>query len=111
MTISHSILSGGTNGAAVCDGGSIALSCCNVVGNSGGDYVGCLAGQNGVNGNFSLDPAFCDPAAGDYTLRSDSPCAPPGVTGCGLVGALPVGCGPVSVEPASWGELKAWYRD
>ena len=53
---------------------------------------------------------ICDPDAGDFTIRSNSPCAPPGLTGCGLVGALDVGCGPVSVDEASWGKIKAAYR-
>ena len=60
--------------------------------------------------NFSADPLFCDPDNGDFTIRSNSPCAPPGVTGCGLIGALGVGCGPVSVEPLSWGGIKGKYR-
>ena len=60
--------------------------------------------------SFIRDPLFCDSPAGDFTIQSDSPCAPPGVTGCGLVGALPVGCGPVSVEDWSWGQIKGAYR-
>jgi predicted outer membrane repeat protein len=91
--------------------GSATLSCCNVWDNDGGDYTGyCLEGQENINGNFSVDPLFCDPENGDFTIQSDSPCAPPGVTGCGLVGALPVGCGPISVEPKSWARVKANFR-
>ena len=29
----------------------------------------------------------------------------------GLIGAVPVGCGPVAVEPATWGRIKAGYAD
>ena len=68
------------------------LQCCNIFGNAGGDWVGCIAGQAGINGNFSLDPLFCDTASGDYSLFVLSPCAPAN-NSCGvLIGALDVGC-------------------
>jgi len=77
-----------------CDGTSAAdLTCCDVYGNAGGDWVGCIEDQYGVDGNFSADPLFCDPPHDDLTLAAASPCAPensPG--GCGLIGAWPVGC-------------------
>ncbi len=62
--------------------------------------------------NFSADPMFC--GAGNYYLQSDSPCAPgnhPDGIDCGLIGPLPVGCGPVSVEATTWGRVKAMYQD
>ncbi|MCH8027473.1 MAG: right-handed parallel beta-helix repeat-containing protein, partial [candidate division Zixibacteria bacterium] len=69
------------------------LSCCDVFGNEGGDWVGCIAGQEGINGNFSLDPLFCDTATADYHIDQYSPCVPP-FSSCGvLIGALGVGCG------------------
>lgn len=88
------------------------LNCTDIWGNDGGDWMGCapLESQLDVDGNFNADPMLCDPEGGDFTLRSGSPCAPPGVTGCGLVGALPVGCGPVGIEERSWGRLKSAYR-
>lgn len=87
-----------------------AISCSNLYGNGDGDWSDCIADQAGIDGNFSADPRFCDAAGGNFTIRSDSPCAPPGVTGCGLIGALPVGCGPVAVEAMSWGQVKGRYR-
>ncbi|MFC1573278.1 right-handed parallel beta-helix repeat-containing protein [Candidatus Eisenbacteria bacterium] len=69
--------------------GGAQLSCCNVYGNSGGDWVGDIAGQYGINGNFSADPCFCDMPNDDYHLWNYSPCAQ---VGCGLIGALPVAC-------------------
>jgi parallel beta-helix repeat protein len=36
-------------------------------------YGGLCADQTGVNGNVSVDPAFVDPATGDYRLRVGSP--------------------------------------
>ena len=105
--ISHSA----TGTAVTCDGTSTAtLSCCDVYGNAGGDWVGCIADQAVINGNFSADPLYCDPDAGDFTLQLDSPCAPPGVTGCELVGALPVGCGTTSIDEDTWTRIKGRYR-
>lgn len=62
--------------------------------------------------NFSANPMFC--GEGNYYLQSDSPCAPgnqPDGIDCGLIGPLPVGCGPVRVETRTWGSVKAMYRD
>lgn len=42
-------------------------------GNAGGDYSSCLAGQQGVNGNFSSNPLFCDPDNGGFTLSCGCP--------------------------------------
>jgi len=86
------------------------LACCDLWGNTGGDWIGVIEGLLGSDGNFSADPLFCDRDAGDFTIQSDSPCAPPGVTNCGLVGALPFGCGPVSLTPETWGRIKARFR-
>jgi hypothetical protein len=52
------------------------LSCCDLFGNAGGDYVGRIGGQIGIDGNFSADPAFCDTLNGDFTLGDCSPCLP-----------------------------------
>lgn len=104
-------------GASV-DGGPIQFTCCDVWGNAGGDWVGPIAGQYGIDGNIREDPRFCVPEDGDFRLLEDSPCAPG--TECDRIGAWPVGCGASSVAdgpdgapPAttsSWGELKALYR-
>jgi predicted outer membrane repeat protein len=88
----------------------VEVTCCDFYGNSWGDWVGDVAGLNGVAGNISADPLFCDLAAQDYTLQSSSPCAPMNSGGCGLIGALDVGCGTVSVESKSWGQIKGLYR-
>lgn len=108
----RSILSFGSGTSVDCQSGATATAqCTDVVGNSGGDWVACLAGQEGLSGNFTADPLFCNAAGGDFTLRPESPCAPPGENGCGLVGAFPVGCTPISVAPMSWAGIKAMYRD
>lgn len=72
--------------------GSVSVDCCDVYGNTGGDWVGGLAGLEELNGNFSSDPLFCDAPNRDYRIDEASECNQPP---CGLVGAWPVGC-PVS---------------
>ncbi|MBN1825519.1 MAG: right-handed parallel beta-helix repeat-containing protein [Candidatus Eisenbacteria bacterium] len=67
-----------------------SLSCCDVYGNAGGDWVGVIAAQAATDGNFSEDPLFCDHAGGDVHLHENSPCA--NRPGCGWIGLEPVGC-------------------
>jgi len=91
----------------------IALFCCDVYGNVGGDWLGCCASQLGANGNFSTDPLFCNATSDDYTLMQCSPCAPgnhPNEWHCGLIGALPVGCTGTAIELTTWGRIKAMFR-
>jgi predicted outer membrane repeat protein len=66
------------------------LRCCNLYGNDGGDWEGCIADQLGTDGNISKDPLFCDPDHGDLRLKPTSPCGPDS-SECGLMGAWPVG--------------------
>ncbi len=66
--------------------------CTDIYGNGGGDWTGCLAGQDGVNDNFSSDPYFCDMVSGDYQLGDESACAEANSPCAALVGALGVGC-------------------
>ena len=71
--------------------GPAAVDCTCIYGNSSGDWVFDLAGLLGVSGNLWESPRFCDSSADDYHLRYSSPCRPE-VSGCGLMGALGVGC-------------------
>jgi hypothetical protein len=91
VNLQNSIIAFGTGGAPVsCDPhATVSLSCSDVYGNAGGDWTGCIAGQEGTNGNFSDDPRFCDAAAGDFTLAADSPCL---ARSCGDIGAFGRGC-------------------
>ncbi|NIS15697.1 MAG: VWA domain-containing protein [Aliifodinibius sp.] len=52
------------------------LICCDVYGNEGGDWVGCIASQSGLNNNFSMDPVFCNAQEEIYNISVTSPCAP-----------------------------------
>jgi hypothetical protein len=91
-------------------GEDITLSCCNVFGNEGGDYVDGATGQEGLNGNICRWPLFCDPVNGNYYLSAGSPCLLAN-NGCGVqIGAFGQGCGPVSLEEMTWGKIKAQYR-
>lgn len=118
QTIIAFSLSFTAGGEAVCCGGGpnyIGLSCCEIYGNEGGDWVGCIADQYGVNGSISEDPCFCLHANPDqpYALCINSPCATGNNPECGQIGAYPVGCDdydPCPAEDTTWGAIKATYR-
>ncbi|MBD3349253.1 MAG: T9SS type A sorting domain-containing protein [Candidatus Eisenbacteria bacterium] len=87
----QSIIAFGGPGEAVA---GVAVSpdfkCSDVYGNQGGDWVGCIAGLDGVDGNRSVDPLFCNPAGFDYTIAEDSPCLD--LTECLFVVGPQIGC-------------------
>jgi hypothetical protein len=93
-------------------GGTITASACDVHGNDGGDWVGCLAGQESSSYNTDADPLLCDAVSGDLTLCSDSPCLPANNVPAVRIGAHDQGCPACgsAVESTSWGVLKARYR-
>jgi hypothetical protein len=112
-TVERTIIAFGTQGEALlCKASSAAtVTCSDINGNAGGDWVGCIADQAGQGGNFSADPLFCDRQNGDFHLCADSPCVSGGV--CDVIGALGQGCGPCAptlVTPTTWGAIKAKYR-
>jgi len=104
-------------GAYAADDPSIPdFGCCDIYGNEGGDWVGRIADQYAISGNFSLDPLFCDTSAvGSETPVEDcSPCLyhhqPFG--DCASQTGLPYagcGCGEAT-EPSTWGTIKSLYR-
>jgi hypothetical protein len=100
-------------GPVSCGGTSTAtLTCCDLYGNEGGDWVDCTAGQAGINGNISRDPLFCDAPSRDFRIDLNSPCRPhpPENPDCDLIGAAPVGCGSTPTKLTTWGRLKSSYR-
>jgi hypothetical protein len=114
VTVDNTIIAfGGQGGAVLCIGSGIpSLTCCDIFGNTGGDWVGCIAGQCGASGNISEDPLFCgtqDPGE-PYTLHSNSPCAYESNPDCGLIGAWDINCGSTAVEDIGWGAIKAMFR-
>ena len=110
--IENTIIAFSPLGEAVsCDATSTAqITCSDVFGNAGGDWTGCIASQLGENGNIAADPRFCGAPHDDFTIDETSPCAPANSGSCGLVGALPVGCGVIALEAVTWGRLKAEWR-
>jgi hypothetical protein len=106
----NTIVAFGPGGGAVfCGNGSVELVCCDIYGNVGGDWTGCIAQQAGVSGNLAADPLFCSMMGEDFHLDEASPCAPNHAGDCGLIGALGVGCGATAVAPTTWGRVKATY--
>ncbi len=95
-SIDESVIVFSTSGeAAGCTGSAeITLTCTDVFGNAGGDWVGCIAAQAGLAGNLSADPEFCDLAGGSAAVTlPGSPCLPQN-NPCGvLIGAGAAGCG------------------
>ena len=85
-------------GAIGCIGQPAVTGSCNLFwenlgdGTPNGEGCGIVVG---ADGNLVTDPLFCDTGAGDFRLQTTSPGAPGHSGGCGLIGALPVGCGPV----------------
>jgi hypothetical protein len=112
LMIQNTIIAFSSLGEAVSwdEHGDVELTCCDLFGNAGGDWVGPIGGQFGVDGNIAANPLFCDSDNGDFRLHEDSPCAPDVNPECGLIGAWPVGCGPTPVEETSWGAIKAMFR-
>lgn len=120
VLIEDTIIAGSPEGAAVwfSPGVVVQLSCCDLFGNAGGDWVGALAPQVDRDGNFSADPCFCDAANDDFHLCADSWClSGRHPWGCQqLVGAYGGGCdacacgGPVATERKSLGSVRSLFR-
>jgi predicted outer membrane repeat protein len=113
-TITGCIVAFNLIGSAIdCHDSSPVLTCCDIYGNEGGDWIGYIVDQLGVDGNFTADPQFCGvEGSGNYYLQNDSPCAPgnhPDGWDCGLIGAFDVACGPVAIEESSWSQVKSLY--
>jgi len=73
-------------------GATTTLYCCDVYGNDDGDYVGGILDQDGIDGNFSADPLFCNELIHYLRLSEGSPCTQTNGGSCGLIGAVWEGC-------------------
>lgn len=93
LTVERSLIAFNRGRAGSCySNAELTMACCDVYGNVDGDYVDCLWDWAGVNGNFSAEPACCDPVGGDWRLAQDSPCAA-AHSPCGqTVGAFAAAC-------------------
>jgi len=116
-TLVNSIIVFNTTGCAVsCSMGQVEIQCCDIHGNAGGDWVGCISGQYGADGNFSADPLFCDLPGVDLAVQGCSPCLPgyhPDGYDCGgTIGAFGSGCGcDNAVQPSTWGGIKTQFKE
>jgi hypothetical protein len=109
IVLDATIMAFSTLGGPVdCEDATIWISCCDVYGNDVGDWIGCLAGLEGIDGNIGADPLFCDLEQEDLHLDAGSPCLPGGE--CDRMGAWPVGCGSTPATVVSWGALKSLFR-
>jgi hypothetical protein len=107
--IVRNVFSAGTGGPAlvVFEGAVVGTHGCNLFhDNAGGAVSGLVLDAT----NVFADPSFCAPAAGDFHVAADSPCLPEHSNGCGRIGALGVGCGPVSIRTETWARIKSRYR-
>lgn len=105
--LGHNIITGGPVSVVMPAGASHSQVSCNNVWGNEQNWVG-FDDPTGLNENISRAPLFCNPLSNDFTLAANSPCVPPANV-CGLIGALPQGCGPVAIEETSWGKIKAKY--
>jgi hypothetical protein len=92
--IENCIISSSRKGRAIACAPSLALSvsCTNIFGNFGGDWVGCLLNKQLINGNQAADPLYCQPNAPNLTLKSTSPCLAVNNSCAELIGANGLGC-------------------
>jgi hypothetical protein len=101
------------SGAILCLHSTVLTTSCNLFWENDSpihDHAAPLCVPTDQNENLIADPIFCDADSDVFTLRADSPGLPWHPSGCGFRGAYGIGCGIVSVEQASWGEIKASYR-
>ena len=105
-TVHNNILAfGSAHATALAASGLVSTACNAFWANAGGNRNGALDPTD-----FVADPLFCDPVTDNLHLLSVSPCLAANNPACGLVGALGVGCAPVSVETSSWGRTKSLFR-
>jgi len=94
IDLDASIVAYSTDGEGIAQWGSApqVITCTDIYGNADGDWVGPFAAYQGVAGNFSEQPLFCELLNRIFTLHVDSPCLPH-ANDCGtLIGAHGVGC-------------------
>jgi hypothetical protein len=100
VTMDANIIAFNTGGPTFANGvhvasGTLTPACNDVYGHDA-NYGGIVADPTGTFDNISADPEFCDAAAGEYDVKSTSPCDADN-SGCAtLIGALGDGCGILS---------------
>lgn len=109
LDLDTSIVAFSTDGEGVAIGGftPASVSCTDIYGNAGGDWIGVLAPLQSMNGNLSVDPLFCDAPGDNYTLAADSECLPANNSCAQLIGAHDQGCPPSTGLPDQGGTVLA----
>jgi predicted outer membrane repeat protein len=92
FTMYNSILAFNVGYGVAYASNDLYIECTDAYGNSHGDWTEFLEPFEDINGNFSLNPLFCDTADGDYTLSENSFCIPEKSPCALLIGAHGVGC-------------------
>lgn len=98
LNLNSSIIAYSTSGAGLEIWGYTppVITCTDIYGNAGGDWVGPIAPLDGLYGNLWVDPLFCDAYSDTFDLAGDSECLP-GNNSCSvLIGAWGAGCPPQS---------------
>ncbi|MCP4708607.1 MAG: hypothetical protein GY869_08290, partial [Planctomycetes bacterium] len=87
--------------------------------------ISCSNVQDGITGIYNVDstlvwgagnndtnPLFCDAEFDDLFLHENSPCTEEKNVSCGLIGALPIGCGPTLslVKPDGTGDYPTIFQ-
>jgi hypothetical protein len=93
VALENNIASGNAGYGLLSSGASAPAASCNDWYLNGAGPVG---GVDPAGTGWIVDPGFCDLAAGDVRLRSDSPLVD--AAGCGQIGALGVGCGAATLS-------------
>ena len=106
-----SLVAGNASGLACLDPrATLDVRCTDLYQNGGSDLSGSCVST--ADGNISADPYLCDLAGRNFGLCANSPLLDPG---CGSTpwgaGVLSCGgCAPTPSRSATWGSLKAHYR-
>lgn len=108
--IENSIIAfSGYGDAVTCASGyDIALACCDLYGNAGGDWTGYIEWMENQLGNISEDPLFClEQGDFPYAITLESPCTPYSYPNeeCELIGAWASGCGDAAMAGTGGGDL------
>ncbi len=75
IEIYNTIIANCRNGQAVLAPTPPTITCSNLFGTDGGDWVGSLEDQLGIDGNMSADPLLTDAQQHDFSLQEGSPCS------------------------------------
>jgi len=111
LHMESSLVAGNASGLACLDArATLDVRCSDLYQNGGEDLSGSCVTT--ADGNLSVDPYLCDLAGRNFGLCANSPLLDPG---CGSApwgaGVLSCGgCGPTPARSATWGSVKARYR-